>query len=191
MFMKAITLSYRHMREIKMSTDATYKTIAFGPVGDIIQIGSIVLDASCFSELSLSSDRTQWNGCFYATFEQRVPERFEFDFWERIIPQFPNLRFLQSKTSEGEWYRTQVVRHRHTPFGYNLCLIDCTWPQSFGDFPQNKNPISVLKDFHEEVLDDSELRFALKLLGYPHEMLVGCVDDDEIEPDKSTNDALS
>lgn len=174
-----------------MSTDATYKTIAFGSLGEIIQLSSIVLGAIHLSDLPLSIDRTQCNGRLYLTFEQRVPERFEFDFWDRIIPQFPNLRFLQSKKSEGEWYRTQVVRHRHTPFGYNLCLIDCRIPQSIGIFPQNENPISILRDFHEDVLRDSDLRFALNLLGYPHQVLVGCTDDTVIRRDKSAFDALS
>ena len=174
-----------------MSTAAAHTTIAFGDVKDIARIVTAASDAAKLSQQPLLIGRTQWDGCFYALFEQRIPERFEFDFWDLTIPQFPNLRFLLSKTSEGTLYQTQVVRHRHTPFGFNVCLLDCTAPQSIGEFPQDQNPISIIKDFYEEVLKDSELRFALKLIGYPHEMLVGCIDDAEFEPDKSTIDALS
>jgi hypothetical protein len=156
-----------------MSYDCDCRTVAFGSIDDICGFYSLVKD--CDEEFGVGAiSRTQWNGFHYATVSRNSPERWEFQFWDTVIPQFPKLRFLLSRTSERDGYSKKIVRHRHDPYGFNCCLSDFTTPQIMGNFPSDRNPISVLDDFHHEILRDVALCYALNLLGYSKEMLVGC-----------------
>lgn len=149
-------------------------TIAFGDVRDVCEFVSRTMNLNEEIGVVTSIARSQWNGCHYAIVSHKVPEGRECHFWDRIIPQFPQIRFLLSRTSERDGYLTEVVRHRHSSYGFNSCLLDHTTSQTLGEFPSDRNPISVLDDFHDEVLRDGKLSHACGLLGYPVEMLVGC-----------------
>jgi len=157
-----------------MSYNCICHTIAFGGAEDVSRFASMAGDV--IEELGFGGHvaQSQQNGCHYAKFSKNVLEGTDFEFWDRIIPQFQKLRFLLSRTSERDWYLTGIVRHRHEQHGFNLCLQDHTTQQTIGEFPSDKNPISVLEDFRDEVLRDRDLRHALNLLGYPVEMLVEC-----------------
>jgi len=160
--------------EIDMSFECQFRNVAFGAVEDISGLLSLVEEEHEKLGFSVSSTRAQWNGCHYAVISHSTPERWAFPLWDEAIPKFPKLRFLLSKNSERRHYLTEVVQQRHQPYGFCLCLRDYTTPQTLGEFPSDRNPISVLEDFHDEVLRDQDLRHALNLLGYPVEMLVGC-----------------
>lgn len=150
------------------------KTVAFGSVENVCLFTSLLEDFFHEHNFDGTIVRSQWNGCHYVKISESVPELIEKKFWDHLIPQYPELRFLLCRTSEQDNRSTQIVRHRHEPHGFNLCLQDHTIAQTLGYFPSDQNPILVLEDFHDEVLRDQDLRHALTLLGYPVEMLVGC-----------------
>lgn len=157
-----------------MSYDCDCRTVAFGAVEDVCEFASSVMDLGEKFGFGGAVTRAQWNGIHYVTVSHKAPEEQECQFWDRIIPQFPKLRFLLSRVSERDDYLNEVIRHRHDPFGFYRCLSDHTTSQTMGNFPSDRNPISVLDDFRDEVLKDDGLSHALNLLGYPKEMLVGC-----------------
>lgn len=157
-----------------MSYEYDHLNIAFGNVGDISRFVSIVINSKDYSDLDGVIICRQWNGIHYATFNIKAPERWEFQIWDELIPQFPKLRFLMSRISDRDSYLNQFVRHRHEPYGFNCCLLDYTTPKATSDFPVNSNPISVIDDFLYEILEDAELCHAMDLLGYPKETLIEC-----------------
>jgi hypothetical protein len=157
-----------------MSYDNNYCTVAFGNIEQICEFVALAIDWRNDLGDCGTVTRLQWSGCHYAIVSNKAPEGREFEFWDQMIPQFPKLRFLLSRVSERDGYLINIVRHRHDPFGFNSCLLDHTTKQTMGQFPSDKNPILVLDDFHDELLEDQRLRHALTLLGYPIEMLVGC-----------------
>lgn len=157
-----------------MSYECDYLNIVFGNADDINRFVFLMINSKDYSDLDVIMVSHQWNGIHYSTFNIKAPERWEFQIWDELIPQFPKLRFLLSRISERDGYLNQVVRHRHEPYGFNCCLHDYTTPQAIGDFPVNSNPISVLDDFLYEVLEDEGLCHAMKLLGYPKEALLEC-----------------
>jgi len=157
-----------------MSYDCYCHTVAFGELEDVCQFALAARDLMEELDVGGRLVRTQWAACHYAVVSHQGSYGRDVQFWDRIIPQFPNLRFLLSRTCEQESFLTEIVRHRHEPYGFNSCLLDRTTPQALGEFASVKNPIAVLNDFYDEISQDQWLRHALNLLGYPVGMLVGC-----------------
>ena len=157
-----------------MSYDCYCSTIAFGTPESITKF--LLESRELTIELNVGAHitSTQLDEAHYGIVSHQGSLGRDTEFWDRIIPQFPKLRFLLSRTSEQAHFLTKVVRHRHDPYGFNPCLLDHSTPQALGKFPSTENPISVLDEFYDEALRDASLRHALMLMGYPLEALVGC-----------------
>jgi hypothetical protein len=172
--MERWNVSYIIIWSLNMSYDFYCSTIAFGSPKCVRKFLVVARDLTIDLDVGAHIISTQLDEAHYGIVQHQGSLGRDTEFWDRIIPQFPKLRFLLSRTSEQAHFLTKVVRHRHDPYGFNSCLLDHSTPQALDEFPSTENPISVLDEFYDEALRDASLRHALTLLGYPIEMLVGC-----------------